>query len=307
MAAQIRVGISGWRYPPWRGHFYPRGLTQANELAYASRQFPAIELNGSFYALQRPSSYARWAQDTPDGFVFTVKAPRFITHILRLKDARVAVANFLASGLLALGPKLGPVLWQLPPSLVYDAELLDAFLALLPHTTHAAAALAEEREPRMRGREWLELGANLRLRHAMEVRHHSFCQPGFVNLLRQHRVALVVADTAGRWPEVGDVTADFAYLRLHGAQKLYTGGYSDAQIGEWAERISALAAGGEASLPRLSDTHGAVLPERNVFCFFDNTMKVDAPDNALRLADALGLDVQLHITQTKPPFAVEDA
>lgn len=294
MAAQIRIGISGWRYAPWRGSFYPQGLTQAKELAYAARQFPAIELNGSFYALQRPTSYQRWAQDTPDGFVFTVKAPRFVTHVLRLRDARAALANFLASGLLALGAKLGPILWQLPPSLAYDAAVLDAFLALLPHTTHAAAALAQEREARMQGREWLQPGTKLRLRHALEVRHESFCQPGFVELLRKHQVALVVADTGGRWPEVGDITADFVYLRLHGANTLYASGYSQAQLEQWAGRIRALAVGDKSDLPRIADTAPPVSGARNVFCFFDNTMKVHAPDNAHRLAQALGLNAQLH-------------
>lgn len=188
-------------------------------------------------------------------------------------------------------------MWQLPPSLLYEAEVLDAFVALLPHTTHAAAALAKEREPRMQGREWLEPGANLRLRHAVEVRHASFCQPGFVDLLRKHRVALVVADTGGRWPEVGDVTADFVYLRLHGAKQLYASGYSNAQIAQWARHIRALAAGDDADLPRMSEVAPPALKARNVFCFFDNTLKVHAPANALRLADALGLDAQLHTTR----------
>ncbi len=299
MTAQIRIGISGWRYAPWRGGFYPKGLVQAQELAYASRQLPAIELNGSFYALQRPTSYVQWAADTPDGFVFTVKAPRYITHLLRLRDARAAVANFFASGLFALGPKLGPVLWQLPPSLAFDAELLDTFLAQLPHDTEAAAALAQEREPRMRGKELLTPPQPAwRLRHALEVRHDSYCHPEFVDLLRRHRVALVVADTGGRWPEVGDVTADFLYLRLHGAQQLYASGYSDAQLAHWADRIRAWAAGGDApGIGRLSEKPAPQRSARNVFCFFDNTMKIHAPLNALRLAEHLGLGTQLQITR----------
>lgn len=305
MTAQIRIGISGWRYAPWRGGFYPPDLTQARELQFASHQFPAIELNGSFYALQRPSSYARWAADTPDGFVFTVKAPRFITHVLRLRDARAAVANFMASGLFALGPKLGPVLWQLPPTLAFDADLLDAFLSHLPHDTDAAAALAAEREPRMHGKELLTPPRpSQRLRHALEVRHASFGHPECIDLLRRHRVALVVADTAGRWPELGDVTADFMYLRLHGAQEMYASGYSDAQIDLWADRIRDWASGGQPrdmatvqqSAPARSRQHTRHT-QRNVFCFFDNTMKIHAPQNALRLAQRLGLGTQLQITQ----------
>jgi len=295
-AAQIRIGISGWRYPPWRGSFYPPGLVQARELEFASRQFPTIELNGSFYALQRPSSYERWATDTPEGFVFTVKAPRYVTHILRLREARGALANFFASGLLALGPKLGPILWQLPPSLALDTELLDAFLSQLPHDSDTALQLAHEREDRMHGKDWLGPVAPMRLHHALEVRHASFCQPQTVALLRRHRVALVVADTAGRWPEVGDATADFMYLRLHGAQQLYASGYSDAQLATWAGRIRAWAAGGmPEDVARLSDTAGPAATHRDVFCFFDNTMKTHAPENALKLARTLGLDERLQI------------
>lgn len=300
MKAQIRIGISGWRYAPWRGgSFYPEGLVQARELWFASHQFPAIELNGSFYALQRPSSYAQWAASTPAGFMFTVKAPRYITHILQLRDARAAVANFFASGVFALGPKLGPILWQLPPSLPFDADLLDGFLAQLPHDTTAAAALAQEREDRLLGRELLEPPQPpWRLRHALEVRHASYCSPAFIDLLRGHRVALVVADTGGRWPEVGDVTADFLYLRLHGAQQLYASGYSDAQLDQWAGRIRAWAEGGQPQdIARLSDAEPPGRSARNVFCFFDNTMKIHAPLNALRLAEQLGLGTQLRITR----------
>lgn len=294
MTAQIRIGVSGWRYPPWRGSFYPKGLVQARELAFAAHQFPAVELNGSFYALQRPSSYAQWAVDTPDGFVFTVKAPRYITHILRLRDARAAVANFFASGLFALGPKLGPILWQLPPSLPFDADLMERFLALLPHDTEGAAALAHAREARMHGKELLAPLLPWRIRHALEVRHASFCTPAFIALLRRHRVALVVADTGGRWPEVGDVTADFLYLRLHGAEALYASGYSDAQIDTWAQRLRVWARGGEApDVPRVSDIHTAERAGRDVFCFFDNTAKLHAPTNALRLAHTLDLATRL--------------
>lgn len=303
MQAQIRIGISGWRYAPWRGSFYPPGLAQSRELRHAAHQFPAIELNGSFYALQRPASYARWAADTPEGFVFTVKAPRFITHVLRLRDARVAVANFFASGLFGLGAKLGPILWQLPPNLAFDAGLLEAFLALLPHDTTAAAALAADRDAqRMRGRELLEPERPWRIRHALEVRHDSFCHPDFVALLRRHGVALVVADTGGRWPELGDVTADFVYLRLHGATALYASGYGDAQIDRWAARIRAWAAGGVPADLRTAapGVRRASVPgrtPRNVFCFFDNTEKIHAPANALRLADRLGLGTGLRITR----------
>lgn len=294
--AQIRIGISGWRYPPWRGRFYPPQLAQARELEFASRQFPAIELNGSFYALQRPSSYARWSQETPPGFVFAIKAPRYITHILRLRDARSALANFFASGLLVLGRKLGPILWQLPPSLAFDAALLEGFLLQLPHDTESALRLAQEREERMHGKEWLGAVEPLRLHHALEVRHASFCHRDAMAQLRRHKVALVIADTGGRWPEVGDVTADFMYLRLHGADKLYASGYSPAQLALWAERIRTWADGGVASdMPTGAELPSTPVTARNVFCFFDNTMKTDAPENARKLAEILHLDEQLHI------------
>lgn len=298
-AAQIRIGVSGWRYGVWRGGFYPAGLAQARELAFAAQQFPAIELNGSFYSLQRPSSYLRWEAETPPGFVFAVKGPRYITHILRLRSAHAALANFLASGPLALGPKLGPMLWQLPPNLVFDAALLEDFLAQLPKDTTAALQLAREREERMHGKEWLgPVGEPMRLRHALEVRHASFCQGATVELLRRHGVALVVADAAADWPEVGDVTADFVYLRLHGAQQLYASGYTDAQLRTWAERIRTWASGGTpADLQQLSDTPAPRQAARNVFCFFDNTDASHAPRDALALARLLGLDDQLCITR----------
>ena len=296
-AAQVRIGVSGWRYAPWRGGFYPPGLTQARELAFASRQFPAIELNGSFYSLQRPSSYQRWAAETPGGFVFAVKAPRYITHVLRLRGAEQALANFLASGVLALGPKLGPVLWQLPPSLAFDEPLLDTFLGQLPRDSDAALALARSRDSgRMQGREWLGPVQPWRLRHALEVRHTSFCQPRTVALLRRHGVALVVADAPGEWPEVGDITADFMYLRLHGAQQLYASEYTAAQLAVWAERIRAWAGGGmPPDVQCLSDVPAPSQGPRNVFCFFDNTGENHAPRDALELARLLTLDAQLRI------------
>lgn len=297
-AAQVRIGVSGWRYAEWRGGFYPPGLTQARELSFASRQFPAVELNGSFYSLQRPASYQRWATETPDGFVFTVKGPRFVTHLLRLRNAEVALANFFASGVLALGAKLGPLLWQLPPNMAFDEPLLDAFLGQLPRDTEAALALARRRDPaRMAGKEWLGPVEPLRLRHALEVRHASFCQPQTVALLRRHGVALVVADAPGDWPEVGDVTADFVYVRLHGAQQLYASGYTDAQLATWAERIRAWAVGSApADMARLSPEPAAPAPAaHNVFCFFDNTGQSHAPMDALALARKLALNEELQI------------
>ncbi|MCE7031876.1 DUF72 domain-containing protein [Lysobacter sp. GX 14042] len=288
----LRIGISGWRYPPWRGVFYPPGLVQRRELEYAAGCFNSIELNGSFYSLQRPSSYAAWREATPASFVFSIKGPRYITHMLRLRDARQALANFLASGLLALGPKLGPVLWQLPPSLGFDAGLLDSFLGMLPHDTGSALRLANGHDPdRMRERTWLEPAPERPLRHALEVRHHSFRDPDAIGLLRRHNVALVVADTAGRWPYLEDVTADFLYLRLHGDKELYASGYSPAALDRWAERITAWAGGGEPADAQRAGDPAPAAGARDVYCYFDNDIKVHAPFDAQGLMARLGLPV----------------
>jgi len=280
----IRIGISGWRYAPWRGVFYPGDLPQRAELAYASRQFRTIEINGSFYSLQRPEFYARWSAETPQGFVFSVKGPRYVTHMLRLRNVEAALANFFASGIANLGDKLGPFLWQLPPTLRFDAERLDAFLEFLPRDTDQAAAIARHRNKNVRGRARLAYGRNRPLRHAFEVRHPSFVDPAFIALLRKHRTALVVADTAGKWPLAEDVTADFVYLRLHGDKELYVSGYTPAALARWAARIRAWATGGEPIDARRIDADGRPRRrKRDVYCYFDNDVKVKAPRDAQRL------------------------
>jgi len=280
----VRIGISGWRYPPWRGTFYPEGLQQARELAYASRQLSTIEINGSFYSLQTPTSYRRWHDDTPDDFVFSVKAPRYITHIRRLDDVRVPLANFLASGLAELGPKLGPLLWQLPPSFAFDGGRVEAFLAMLPADADAATRLARAHDSKIKSAR-VTFGAQHRLQHEMEVRHESFVDPAFIALLRKYRVAFVIADTAGRWPEYDDVTADFVYLRLHGADALYESGYSEIQLDRYAQRIGCWARGSEPTdARRIADRPAPKRARRDVWCYFDNTAKIEAPGNAARLA-----------------------
>lgn len=211
---QTRIGISGWTYPPWRRVFYPDWLPQRRELEFASRQVGSIEVNGSFYALQRPESFRSWAEQTPDRFVFSVKCGRFITHLKKLRDVDTALANFFASGVLALGSKLGPLLWQLPPNLGYDAERMEAFLPALPSTTAAAAELAAQHDGRVEGRAFVTTDADRPVRHALEVRHASYETPSFLALLRAQGVAVVTADTAGKWPLIEDQTADFSYLRL---------------------------------------------------------------------------------------------
>lgn len=249
-----------------------------------------IELNGSFYSLQRPESYQAWHDETPDDFVFAVKGSRYITHMLRLKDVRIPLANFLASGLFALRSKLGPILWQFPPNLPYDPELLEAFLSLLPGDTRAALALARAHDERLEGRTWLKPPARRRMRHAVEVRHRSFIDPGFIAMLRRYKIALVVADTAGRWPLIEDLTADFVYLRLHGDKELYASGYEDAALDRWAERIDAWRRGRQVNDARRASPQPAPRrARRDVFCYFDNDIKVHAPYDAAHLATRLGV------------------
>ena len=237
--AKLRIGISGWRYAPWRRRFYPADLPQRLELHYASRQFDTIEINGSFYSLQRPDSWRSWYRDTPRGFVFAVKAPRFITHVRRLREVEKPLANFFASGVLELREKLGPLLWQFPPNLKYDEDLFDAFLTLLPRDSEQAMAMARRHDSHIRHVGDLSTDQRRRLRHAIEVRHESFDDPSFIRLLRRQRVGLVISDAATTWLKLRDVTAGFVYLRLHGDKKLYASGYSDAALDDWARRIRA--------------------------------------------------------------------
>jgi uncharacterized protein YecE (DUF72 family) len=289
-AGEVLIGISGWRYEPWRGVFYPEGLARRSELAFASRMLPTIEINGSFYSLQRPESYAAWHAETPPGFVFAVKGSRYITHMLKLRGVDAALANFFASGVLRLDEKLGPILWQFPPQLGFGAKRFDAFFSLLPRDSGAALALARGHDARLAGRAWLAIDRSRPLRHAVEVRHASFDDPLFVALLRRHRIALVVADTAGRWPLLEDLTADFVYIRLHGDKELYASGYGDEALDRWAARIARWRAGGQVDDARLASSRPApARARRDVYCYFDNDVKVHAPYDAAHLAARLGI------------------
>jgi uncharacterized protein YecE (DUF72 family) len=267
MTGRLLVGVSGWSYPRWRGDFYPRGLVQRRELEYAASRMTSVELNGSFYSLQRPSSYRSWAEQVPEDFVIAVKGSRFVTHLKRLVDVEQPLANFFASGVLALGPKLGPLLWQLPERLTYDPEVVDRFLALLPRSTGAAADLASRHDDRVKpDRVHLTTDADRPLRHAVEFRSPSFDVPSFFEQLAATGTACVLADTAGRWPAVDRDTEGFRYVRLHGDSELYTSGYSDDALDRWAARITEWAAGGE-----------------DVHCYFDNDAAGHAPHDAVRL------------------------
>lgn len=282
----VRIGISGWTYAPWRGVFYPEDLTQKKELAYAAETFSSIEINGTFYSLQKPESFQRWAAETPEDFVFSVKAPRYVTHIRRLKDVEAPVANFFASGILALGAKLGPILWQLPPSFRFDPERMERFFALLPRDSAAALDLARHHESRMEGRNWLEIDQVRPLRHALEIRHDSFRTPEFIDLLRKYQVALVCADTP-YWPRLMDETGDFIYCRLHGAEELYASGYDDEALDQWAARIRAWREGRAPPHSDRLEPRPARDRPRDVYVYFDNDIKVRAPFDAKRLRERI--------------------
>jgi uncharacterized protein YecE (DUF72 family) len=280
-----RIGISGWRYEGWRGMFYPKGLQQARELEFASRVVDTIEINGSHYSLQTIGSYKSWYAATPAHFVFSVKSPRYLTHMLRFRDdtARPAIANFFASGVLALEEKLGPFLWQFPPNYSFEPDRLNRFLALLPRDTREATALASQHDARVK-QPWFDIKRQHRLRHAIEIRHPSFASPDFIKTLREHRVALVISDSVAGWPYAEDLTADFMYMRLHGTETLYGGAYTDEGLDHWASRIRSWSAGSAPPDSKLfSPARARPRKTRDVFCYFDNDQKVRAPFDAQRL------------------------
>jgi uncharacterized protein YecE (DUF72 family) len=277
---QVRIGISGWRYKPWRGIFYPEGLPQKNELSYAASVFRSIEINGTFYSLQRPESFAQWAGDTPDGFIFSVKGPRYITHIRRLKEIEGPLANFLASGVLRLGSKLGPILWQFPPNFRFEPDRLEAFLKLLPHDMDSASGMARRHDKRIIARASIKVEAKGPVRHAIEIRNQSFATPKFIDMLRANDVALVCADTV-EWPRLMDITSGFAYCRLHGPEELYASGYDDKSLDLWAARVADWARGREPADAHCMTKHqGPKRKARDVFVYFDNDTKVRAPFDA---------------------------
>ena len=297
---RIRIGISGWRYAGWRGVFYPAKLSQRRELEFAAGHFPSVEINGTFYSLQRPTHFQQWMAATPENFVFAVKGSRYITHMLKLRNIEQPLANLLASGLLELGPRFGPMLWQFAPQMRFDAERFAAFFNLLPRTQGAAASMARLHDERLKDRASLALQGGAApetpIRHCVEIRHESFATPAFIELLRRLDIGLVVADTVA-WPLLLDVTADFVYVRLHGSEQLYTSGYSQDALDVWADRVVAWAAGRNAPetqtashapafaspQPRLISPDPPELRPRDVYVYFDNDAKVHAPFDAQTL------------------------
>jgi uncharacterized protein YecE (DUF72 family) len=286
-APLARVGISGWNYKGWRKQFYPKSLPANKELAFASRHVNSIEINGTFYSLQRPSSFQKWHDETPTDFVFSVKGPKFITHIKRLRDCQIPLANFFASGVFALKNKLGPILWQLPPLFLYRPEIFEEFFKSLPRTTDEAAQLSKLTNGKVKEEPLTEASVDIPLRYCIEVRHSSFENPEFVEQLRRHNIALVFADTAGLWPYMEELTSDFVYLRLHGDEHLYRSSYSKDSLKWWSRRLKIWQKGEQPkdaysimeSYPRL--------PKRDAFVYFDNTDKLHAPYDAKLLSQML--------------------
>jgi uncharacterized protein YecE (DUF72 family) len=269
-AGTVRTGTAGWVFEPWRGTFFPQGLVQKKELAYASSRLGSIEINATFRANQKPESFSKWAGETPDGFVFSVKGPQLVTHIKRLKNCEIELANFFASGPLALGAKLGPFVWQLPPNLSFDAAVLEAFLAMLPQTAERYVALAGKADGRLKSAPYLQADDVGEIRHAMELRHPSFAAPEMNDLLSRFNIARVIADT----PDNPDrtLTADFAYCRLQGPARADAQGYGEADIADWASTCRSWAEAG-----------------KDVFAYFVHEDKLHAPANAIALRKALGI------------------
>jgi uncharacterized protein YecE (DUF72 family) len=291
LAPQIRIGISGWLYKPWRGTFYPQGLPQKRELEYASLALNSIEINGTFYSLKRPENFREWCDQTPKDFVFSIKGSRFITHIRRLNNIETPLATFLAQGLLQFGSRLGPILWQLPPNFKYDRARFERFFSQLPTTHEEAAHLAKGHDPLLNGRSWTHTDKQRKLRHAVEIRNETFVCEEFIALLRKYNVALVVADTV-EWPLLLDVTSDFVYCRLHGSEQLYTSGYDEPALDIWAQRILTWSRGGEVPAEEqngkqralhASSRKAPLRKTRDVFVYFDNDAKVRAPFDAQSL------------------------
>ncbi|MBX9767260.1 MAG: DUF72 domain-containing protein, partial [Bdellovibrionales bacterium] len=231
--SKIRIGMSGWTFEGWRGDFYPKGVSQKKELEFASRKVNSIEVNGTFYSLQKPPTFQRWYRETPEDFCFAIKAPQFITHIKRLKDVEDPVANFFASGLSCLKEKLGPILWQFPPNVTLKDDRFEKFLELLPYDPRAASKIAKKHTDKMKGRAETEFLPNQTIRHAFEFRHPSFQNPEFIELLRKYGVAVVFAHSGLKSPYMEDVTADFIYARMHGQEEQYKKGYPQQVLSWW--------------------------------------------------------------------------
>lgn len=284
--ARTRIGLSGWTYDEWQGGFYPDDLPKRRRLEHAARAFPTLEINSTFYGLATPERYRHWREATPPGFRFAVKASRYMTHNLRLRHVEQALANFLASGPLVLGDRLGPILWQLPETARLDPETLSSFLAALPRTTTEAAALAARHDGRVT-HAVVTPDRHRRLRHVLEPRHESFFTVDAARLLRRHGVALAFSD--GDWPYTEEITAGFVYVRLHGPGPTYASAYGRDRLSGWATRIAAWHDGGEpADAHRCTELAPPRRTQRDVYVYFDNDVGGHAPRDASALRELLG-------------------
>lgn len=260
---RIHIGVGGWTYQPWRGTFYPDGLTQKRELEYASRKLTSIEINGTYYGSQKPASFAKWHDETPDDFVFAVKGPRFTTNRRILADAGESIERFFSSGVMELKDKLGPINWQFLPTKTCDLEDFDAFLQLLPKAVDGRL-----------------------VRHAVEVRHDSFMMPEFVSLARNHAVAIVFAGDS-EFPQIADVTAPFVYARIMGTQQAEPSGYSSKSLDRWAEQMRQWASGRPPAGGKAPPGQKASKAEWDVFVYVISGAKERNPAAAMALIDRL--------------------
>ena len=292
--AKIYIGMSGWTYPGWRGDFYPKNLVQKNELAFASRQVNSIEINGTFYSLQKPESFQKWHDETPEDFCFSVKAPQYITHIRRLKDVKEPLANFMASGLLCLGEKMGPLLWQFPPNVMLKDDRFEKFLKMLPHDAKSAAKLAKQHSSRVDGRNFIKALGDFPVRHAFEFRHPSFKNPDFLKLLKKHNVAVVFAHSGEKSPYMEDLTADFIYARMHGQEAKYKKGYTSEIIAWLADRVETWTEGRQPKDAEVTLLEKPKVIKRDAFIYFDTEIKEYAPSDARHLAQRLGIKMTKH-------------
>lgn len=266
---KIRIGISGWTFPAWRGIFYPKGLPQKKELEFATRELTSLEINGTFYSLQKPETFENWREQAPENFQYAIKAPQFITHVLRLKEVAEPLATFFASGILKLQDKLGPILWQFPPNVMLKDDRFEKFLKLLPTDHDEAAKLAKRHGPKVKGRAWTKALTSAPIRHAFEFRHPSFLHRDFTDLLSKHNVAFVYghASVKSQFTEVP--TSDFHYARLHGEGPQFKKGYPSRSIQEWTKKSKSWSKDGD------------------VFVYFSNDAKVYSPQGAQALLQSL--------------------
>lgn len=272
----IRVGLSGWTFAPWRGGFYPPSLPRQHELHFAANCFATLEINDTFYATQSAETFRLWRAQVTGGFQFAVRGPRTVTHTLRLRAPEPALGCFFASGVLLLGPHLGPILWRLPSNLAFDPDRLNRFVDLLPTDTYQAADLADRHDTRLLARPWMDLDRNRPLRHALEIDHDSYRDPCFLRLLRERNIALVCNDAAIA-RRFAPMTADFVYCRLHAAAD-----YDGPSLTAWATRTRQWAQGTEAEA-----TGRRGLRRRDVFIYLDTIRRHRAPANALELVRRL--------------------